>query len=73
MHAATQLSKEAKVFIAGHRGLVGSALWRHFTANGFRNLIGRTSSELDLRDARATEALFKETRRLSSKKHVLRS
>jgi GDP-L-fucose synthase len=62
MHPATRLSKKAKVFIAGHRGLVGSALWRHFTANGFRNLIGRTSSELDLRDARATEAFFKETR-----------
>ena len=57
-----RLSEEARVFIAGHRGLVGSALWRHFTAHGFRNLIGRTSRELDLRDARATEAFFKETR-----------
>jgi GDP-L-fucose synthase len=62
MHAATRLSEEARLFIAGHRGLVGSALWRHFTALGFRNLIGRTSRELDLRDARATEAFFKETR-----------
>src|SRR6185312_15129899 len=57
-----RLPEEARVFIAGHRGLVGSALWRHFTAHGFRNLIGRTSRELDLRDARATEAFFKETR-----------
>jgi GDP-L-fucose synthase len=52
------MSPEARVFIAGHRGLVGSALWRHFTAHGFRNLIGRTSTELDLRDARATADFF---------------
>jgi GDP-L-fucose synthase len=56
------ISPDTRIFIAGHRGMVGSALWRHFTAHGFRNLIGRTSSELDLRDARATAALFRETR-----------
>ena len=53
---------ETRIFIAGHRGLVGSALWRHFTAHGFQNLIGRTSTELDLRDARATADFFAETR-----------
>jgi GDP-L-fucose synthase len=42
--------------------MVGSALWRHFTAHGFHNLIGRTSTELDLRDARATAAFFNEER-----------
>jgi GDP-L-fucose synthase len=52
-------SPETPIFIAGHRGLVGSALWRHFTAQGFQDLIERTSTELDLRDARATAALFK--------------
>jgi GDP-L-fucose synthase len=63
MHPATRpLSPETRIFVAGHRGLVGSALWRHFTAHGFRNLIGRTSTELDLRDARATSAFFEETR-----------
>jgi GDP-L-fucose synthase len=56
------VSPETRIFIAGHRGLVGSALWRHFTARGFRNLIGRTSAELDLRDAQATSAFFKEMR-----------
>lgn len=48
------ISQDAKIYIAGHRGLVGSALWRHFEANGFTNLIGWTSKELDLRDREAT-------------------
>ena len=56
------ISVDSKIFIAGHRGLVGSALWRHFTARGFRHLVGRTSSELDLRDPRATAAFFEEVR-----------
>jgi GDP-L-fucose synthase len=42
--------------------LVGSALWRHFTDHGFVNLIGRSSSELDLRDAGATAEFFHQTR-----------
>ena len=56
------MSHESRIFIAGHRGLVGSALWRHFTAQGFHRLIGRTSIELDLRDAHATAAFFAATR-----------
>ncbi|MBM9469129.1 GDP-L-fucose synthase [Nakamurella sp. YIM 132084] len=48
-----QLDREAPVYIAGHRGLVGSALWRHLEANGFTNLVGWSSSELDLRDRAA--------------------
>ena len=56
------MSPDTRIFIAGHRGLVGSALWRHFTARGFQNLIGRTSVELDLRDAGATADFFAETR-----------
>src|ERR1700704_4528099 len=52
------ISTDTRIFIAGHRGLVGSALCRHFTARGFRNLIGRTSKELDLRDEHATTAFF---------------
>jgi len=63
MYSATSpMSPETPIFVAGHRGLVGSALWRHFTAHGFQNLIGRTSTELDLRDARATADFFAETR-----------
>jgi GDP-L-fucose synthase len=56
------MSPETRIFIAGHRGLVESALWRHFTAHGFHNFIGRTSTELDLRDAHATAGLFADTR-----------
>ncbi|MFC9786514.1 GDP-L-fucose synthase family protein [Rhodococcus sp. NPDC127528] len=60
--APQPISKEARLYIAGHRGLVGSALWRHFAARGFENLIGRPSDELDLRDRQATAAFFAETR-----------
>jgi GDP-L-fucose synthase len=52
------VSHATRIFIAGHKGLVGSALWRHFTSQGFHHLIGRTSNELDLRDAHATAAFF---------------
>ncbi|KIQ11790.1 GDP-L-fucose synthase family protein [Rhodococcus sp. MEB064] len=44
------LDRDEPLYIAGHRGLVGSALWRHFEDQGFTSLIGRTSSELDLRN-----------------------
>jgi GDP-L-fucose synthase len=55
------LNRSAPTYIAGHRGLVGAALWRHFAASGFDNLIGRTSSELDLRDRNATFGFFAAT------------
>lgn len=57
----TPLSPRTRIYIAGHRGLVGSALWRHFTDLGYRNLIGRTSAELDLRDNAATSRFFEQT------------
>lgn len=56
------IAQQTRIFIAGHRGLVGSALWRHFDALGFGNLIGRTSRELDLRDAQATADFLAEVR-----------
>ena len=56
------LDRRAPTYIAGHRGLVGSAVWRHFASSGFTNLIGRSSRELDLRDRDATSAFFAETR-----------
>jgi hypothetical protein len=65
MYSAMQtLTPEAWISIAGHRGrgLVGWAPWRHFTAHGFENLIGRTSTELDLRDTEAIAAFFAEMR-----------
>lgn len=43
------LDRSATVYVAGHRGLVGSSIWRHLEREGFEDLIGRTSSELDLR------------------------
>src|SRR5687767_5503407 len=42
------LPVDAKVYVAGHRGLVGSAIWRHLEQRGSTRLIGRASSELDL-------------------------
>ncbi len=48
----------AKIFVAGHNGLVGSAILRELQAQGYTNLITRSSSELDLRDQVATDAFF---------------
>src|SRR3954470_2279037 len=65
MYSAMQtLTPEARISIAGHRGrdLFGWAPWRPFTAHGFENLIGCTSTELDLRDAEAIAAFFAEMR-----------
>jgi GDP-L-fucose synthase len=44
------ISKEAKIYIAGHRGLAGGAIWRKLESSGYQNLIGRPSKELDLTD-----------------------
>ena len=49
------LSKDSKIYIAGHRGMVGSACWRVFEANGYKNIIGKTSAELDLRSQLAVD------------------
>jgi GDP-L-fucose synthase len=50
------------VYVAGHRGLVGSAVWRYLEGEGFTDLVGRTSAELDLRDRDDTFAFFEEVR-----------
>lgn len=44
------MNKSAKIYIAGHRGMVGSAIWRALEKKGYTNLIGKTSKELDLKD-----------------------
>ncbi|WP_394771454.1 GDP-L-fucose synthase family protein [Lacisediminihabitans sp.] len=44
------LDKKSRIYVAGHRGLAGSAIWRHLSAEGFTDLIGATSAEVDLRD-----------------------
>ncbi len=52
------MNKTSKIYIAGHRGLVGSAIWRTLEAAGYTNLIGRTHNELDLTDAIAVREFF---------------
>lgn len=49
------INKSDKIYIAGHRGMVGSACWRELEAKGYTNLIGKTSKELDLRDQRGVD------------------
>ncbi|HSH96022.1 MAG TPA: GDP-L-fucose synthase [Roseimicrobium sp.] len=56
------LSKDARIFVAGHRGLVGSAIWRELEQEGFKNLLGRSRSELDLLDATAVQSFFEKER-----------
>jgi len=50
---------DSRVFVAGHRGLVGSAICRALDSRGFDNLLTRTRAELDLRDAAAVDAFFR--------------
>ena len=52
------MNKDAPIYVAGHRGLAGSAIVRKLEALGFRNLVVRSSAELDLRDQRAVEQFF---------------
>ncbi len=54
------MEKEAKNYIAGHRGMVGSAIYRKLSAEGFENIVVRSSSELDLRNQGAVEEFFEE-------------
>jgi len=55
-----QLNADTKIYVAGHRGLVGSAIVRRLEAEGLTNLVTRTSAELDLRDQAAVQAFFAE-------------
>lgn len=52
------MDKRARIYVAGHRGLVGSAIVRNLRAKGYDNLLLRTHAELDLTDQRATDAFF---------------
>lgn len=51
-----------KVYVAGHRGLAGSAIWRRLESAGYTRLVGRTSTELDLRDRSAVFAFLEQER-----------
>ena len=54
------MDKDSKIYVAGHRGLVGSAIWKRLESKGYSNLIGRTHAELDLMDAVAVRQFFDE-------------
>ena len=56
------LDRDATTYVAGHRGLVGSAIWRRLEGEGFTSLVGRRSGELDLRDREAVFDFFAATR-----------
>ncbi|MFH6769529.1 GDP-L-fucose synthase [Gaetbulibacter aquiaggeris] len=59
------MQKNDKIYIAGHHGMVGSAVWRAHEAKGYTNLIGRTSKELDLRDQKAVHDFIKREKPLA--------
>jgi len=54
------MNKDDKIYIAGHRGLVGSSIIRNLESKGFNNIIGRTKSELDLREQNPVRDFFEE-------------
>lgn len=56
------MKQTSKIYVAGHRGMVGSAICRSLAAGGFKNVVRRTSKELDLRDETATRRFFAEER-----------
>lgn len=60
--ASGPLDRSSTFYVAGHRGLVGSAIWRRLETTGFERLVGRSSSELDLKNRDAVFAFFRETK-----------
>lgn len=54
------MDKQTKIYVAGHRGLVGSAIWKNLQGKGYTNLVGRTHAELDLLDGMAVKRFFDE-------------
>ena len=56
------LDRQSKIYVAGHRGLVGSAIWNNLRQRGYTNLVGRTHNQLDLMDASAVKRFFDEER-----------
>lgn len=56
------MNKNSKIYVAGHNGLVGSAIWNNLKSRGYNNLVGRTHKELDLTDQYAVKKFFDEER-----------
>jgi GDP-L-fucose synthase len=53
------MNKNSKIYVAGHKGLVGSAIWKNLQKEGFKNLIGKTITDLNLMDSAAVDNFFK--------------
>ena len=56
------MKQDSKIYVAGHRGLVGSAIWNSLERKGYSNLVGRTHQELDLMDGAAVKRFFDQER-----------
>ena len=56
------MNKDSKIYVAGHHGLVGSAIWNNLLQRGYKNLVGRSHKELDLTDQMAVKKFFDEER-----------
>lgn len=54
------MNKDSRIYVAGHRGLVGSAIWRELERQGYKNLIGRTRSEVNLMDSEAVRKFYEQ-------------
>jgi GDP-L-fucose synthase len=60
MQQRREIPRDSLIYVAGHRGLVGAALWRRLTDAGYAHLVGFSSKEVDLRERAAVDQLFKE-------------
>ena len=56
------MEKNARIYVAGHRGMVGSAIVRQLEQHGYDNILTRSSSQLDLRNQQAVREFFAETK-----------
>lgn len=56
------ITKNSRIYIAGHRGMVGSAVWRILESTGYENLVGKTSKELDLRNQKSVNDFISESK-----------
>jgi GDP-L-fucose synthase len=56
------MKQDSRIYVSGHRGLVGSAIWRELQKQGFKNLLGRSHKELDLLDSAALAAFYERER-----------
>ena len=65
------MNKKSKIYVAGHRGMVGSAIIRELQREGYTNLLTRTHAELDLTRQEAVEKFFEEEKRLYSHSFML--